>query len=220
MSVALRTKGSKKHFRCVICGLGFTSTYDETLKAYPVYHPAEPKHPDCEHNFFSTLLRIYTYIHQKGASVTTNSIVSDMRWIEPVQYRKDLIGWCINVSYFSVDSFNRLSVPDSVVNTCGDMFESDELEDPETRANAVDMLIAALRCLQKKLMDEARPDAESLELLNNIRQMARQEPSRPVDLPKPIGVDEDSPKRGMFTADSTLADRLGSRGSSRFAKAR
>lgn len=215
MSVALRTKGAKKHFRCVVCGMGFSSDYDDALKAYPVYHNPDEKTPDCEHNFFSGLLRLYTYIHGKSQSVTTNSLVNDAKWVEPVQYRKEMISWCVSVGYFTMDSFNRLMVPEEILKTCENLFCDEILNDPEKRREAVEMLIAALEFLKKKVLLQNKENAA----LHSLNSTEEKEVKKTLEEPEPQEAFK-QPARGMFTADS-LSSRLGGRGASlRVAKAR
>lgn len=215
MSVALRNKGSKKHFRCVVCGMGFSSEYDDILKAYPVFHHPDEKSPDCEHNFFSGLLRLYTFIHEKSQSVTSHALVNDVKWVEPVQYRKDMIGWCVNVGYFTMDSFSRLMVPTEISTTCENLFSDEILNDPEKRREAVEMLIAALEFLKKKVLLQKQEEA-NLKSLSSTEE--KQEKNAPLE-PEQQQVFKQA-SRGMFTADS-LTSRIGGRASNlRVAKAR
>lgn len=214
MSVALRNKGSKKHFRCVVCGLGFSSDYDDLLKAYPVYHKPDEKSPDCEHNFFSSLLRLYVHIHDRGQSITTNALINEAKWIEPVQYRKEMVGWCVNVGYFTVDGFNRLMVPEGITNTCENLFSDDVLEDPMKRREAVEMLIAALEFLKKKVMLQKEGQFETPNFVET------EVPPKMVMMdPETRLSQEKQSSRGMFTADS-LSNRMGRTSNLRVAKAR
>ncbi|MDP8243036.1 MAG: hypothetical protein P9L94_03065 [Candidatus Hinthialibacter antarcticus] len=213
MSVALRNKGAKKHFRCVVCGSGFSSEYDDLLKAYPVYHSPDEKAPDCEHNFFSSLLRLYLFIHKNSQSVTSNTLVNDAKWVEPVQYRKELIGWCINVGYFTMDDFNRLMVPTEISATCENLFCDEILSDPEKRREAVEMLIAALEFLKKKVLLQQRDEINLQDAEEPTKKPVMMEPQKRPGENKQAA-------RGMFTADS-LTNRLGGRSSNlRVAKAR
>ncbi|MBI1390342.1 MAG: hypothetical protein GC154_18030 [bacterium] len=152
MSVALRTKGAKRHVRCAVCGIGFAAEYDELLKAYPVFHLNEDGKERCEDYFFSSLLRVYRFIHNKEVSVTMSALLNDLKWIEPIQMRKELISWCLSVGYLNVDNFNRFLVPPSIATTCEEIFASDNLDDPTAWQAAVEMLMAALRCLNQSLV--------------------------------------------------------------------
>ncbi len=148
-------KPQKKHVRCVVCGRDFNSEYDETLKAYPIYHSIRPKkmNEPCEDRFFKALLRIYLYLHELDNSVPISKLVKEFEWLGLVLMKKEMLKWCLDRGYLYVDNLMRIEIPAQVVDTCSEIFDTSNLNDPENIECAVEVIKAALKCL----MDELEP---------------------------------------------------------------
>lgn len=155
-------RNQTRHTRCVICGHMFNGRYEETLGGFPCYHPnlRQKKRLDCEDTFYREIVRLYYYIHQKGASVTGKQILSEFEWNRKIIMKKEMLQWCFRQGYFYLDNLNRIDVPPAVEDTCLDLFRNANLDDPEYMAYAIELIKAALRCFGQdllKLEEEAMP---------------------------------------------------------------
>ncbi len=146
-------KKQKKHTRCAVCGRDFSAEYDETLKAFPIYHSDTPKkmNEPCENRFYKALLRVYMYLHEVQNSVPISKLVNDFEWLGLVLMKKEMIFWCMDRGYLYVDNLMRVDLPTQVGETCKNIFESTQLNDPHSVEKAVEMLKAALQCLLGEL---------------------------------------------------------------------
>lgn len=192
-------KSQKKYVRCVVCGHGLSSEYDSEINAYPVFHKPSKAFPFCELNFFTSLTRIYQYIHEEDESVSISVLVKDFNWIEPVQLKKEMITWCLGRGYLALDSLKRIEVPEAISEACRELFQTRQLQTFDGRAQAVEVLSAAFKCLQSELVPVEQKDM-------------------PLKYDTPdMGALTDAERErihqefGMFTAERTGADEYGKR---------
>ena len=176
--------GSKKsthmHVKCVVCGNMFSSEFDEIIKGYWCYHPEiyQKKRLECEYLFYSALLEIYKYLHQSECSVPMSFIIRDIIWKTTIDMKKEMIQWCVSSGYLGIDSLKRIMIPKPLEDVCAEIFTTYNLDAENSRARAVEYIIAALRCMNKDLTtipfeelvedpDESPPPEEKSPLLQN-----------------------------------------------------
>lgn len=144
-------KSQKRHHRCVACGKTFSTLFDEKLNTFPIFHPASVD-PLCEMEVFGELLRIYMYIQEKDGSISMKQVITEFPWLGKIMMKKEMVHWCLQLGYLTVDSLGRIEVPGPVRETCLATFESMNLNDPEVREAAIHALQAALSCFQGELV--------------------------------------------------------------------
>ncbi|RJP33412.1 MAG: hypothetical protein C4527_04515 [Candidatus Omnitrophota bacterium] len=198
-------KKNKKHIRCVVCGRDFGSDYDDNIKAYPIYHTIKPKklNEPCEDRFYKALLRIYLYLHEMQNSVPISRLVNDLEWLGLVLMKKDMLKWCLDRGYLYVDNLMRIEIPSEIENTCGEIFDNSNLNDPEVIERAVEMIKAALKCLT----DSLKPVSPDRIPIKQFQELELGE-SKLYDNIDTSDVQLRSEKDGMVTARRTGANRV------------
>ncbi len=203
-------KSQKHHIRCAVCGKSCVSVYDEDLKAFPIYHTQQASglNYKCEDRFYEALLRIYTFLHKQNQSMSMNDLVNRFQWLDLVIMRKEMLAWCMNRGFLTVDGLKRVEIPSSVENNLSNLFESTNLDDPDNVEVAVEIVKGALRNLNEDL--EPVPHNEmpikTVELDLGDSTIFENIDTRKV----PLKRDE---KKGMVTASRTGADDLERRSS-------
>ncbi|MBI1390076.1 MAG: hypothetical protein GC154_16665 [bacterium] len=192
-------KHQKRSMRCVVCGHGFSCALDPMLDAYPVYHPSGAEKSMCERDFFDTLLRVYQHIHLKGEGLSLSILITQFDWLGLIQHRRDMLLWCLQRGFLTLDNLKRCEVPPPVREACHNLFEHGALEDPSFRREAVEILATALKCLHPELKPVSRE-----ELLAQPG-FSCQPPSPPANETEP-----EDPRR-MVTVEQTGASEYGLR---------
>jgi len=149
----------KTHLVCVVCGKGFSSTYDEELSLFPKYHPRneELNSGTCESQFYEALLRIYHYIHHNDSSVQFSEIINSLDWGE-IQLRKEAVNWCLSLGYLSADALKRIIIPPEIDDITKELFTSENLADPEFAIKAMEYLKSVFKVFKDKLKPSSIED--------------------------------------------------------------
>lgn len=151
---------SKNHIHCAVCGKSFNSTYDEELKAYPIYHIQDgDDSQSCECRFFSLLMRIYLHLHRRDTSIQMDKLLSELDW-QGVQLRKESVLYCLKQGYLTRDDLKRIIVPEAIHDINKDLFTAENLTDPNFLKKAIEYIKSALIVLRDKL---AKPKANEEE---------------------------------------------------------
>jgi hypothetical protein len=147
-------KTQTHHSRCVVCGQPFNATYDETLRAFPVFHPAvNPRKMkgSCESKFYESLLLLYAYINRVKTSLTSSHIMNEYDWRGKILMKKETLCWWLSRGYFNVDDFQRITIPPPVEDIACEIFATQNLSSQEELQRAIEMLKAVFQCTAKDL---------------------------------------------------------------------
>ena len=208
MSITDFNKTQRKHLRCVSCGKTFGSVFDEKISAYPVFHPSGID-PGCELNVFEELLRIYRFIREKEKSISMKQILKEFPWLGKIVMKKEMVHWCLRLGYLSVDNFGRIDIPAPIKNACMETFAEANLDDPENKEAAINVLQAALSCFKGDL----KPVPEDRIPMNKM-EIPDLGPSALFGKIDTSNVQLRSDRAGMVTAGSTGAMEIDMRVSS------
>jgi len=198
-------KKDRQHLRCVVCGKNVCSLYDETLRAFPIYHlkdESNPKKPCCEDRFFEALLRIYVYLHKQSNTISINELIVHFDWLDLMMMKKEMVTWCLARGYLSVDNLKRISIPPPVDDSCKNLFESIRLDDPKSLQMALVILKGALEAL---LVDLKPVPADKMPIEKPEVNLGESTLYDNIDT---SNVELKSEKKGMATADMTGAKEL------------
>lgn len=174
----------KKHLNCVICGKGFNAEFDPVLNLFPVYHPREDcpsEASSCENRFYENLVQIYKCLHESDTSFQMNDLISKVKW-GPIQMKRELIGFCLNQGYLNLDIMQRIIPQEAVKDLCDEVFESQNLANPENLQRAIHYMHDAIRILK-----------------DNLQAPVIEQP--PEELDKDVPVVSANNARRMFTID-------------------
>lgn len=134
-------RSSCMHLVCVVCGKGFSSTFNEELNMYPLYHPKKSDNSggECEAQFYEALLSIYECLHSQETSIQIPQLMNAVKWGN-VQLRREMLMWCLNQGFLSVDTLKRIIVPPVIDDITKELFSTDNLSDPDFALKAIDYL--------------------------------------------------------------------------------
>ncbi len=148
----LSTKKSTHHLKCVVCNKGFSSQYDEKSKTFPVFH-TKSENPDmeCEDTFYKVLMGIYNHLLKSEYSVPANSIVQDVRALDKILQKKDMLAWSLSMGYLMVDGFGRIDIPEVIMDELEGVFSEEAMHNLDERPGAVEWIKAKLSHLKDQL---------------------------------------------------------------------
>ena len=193
----------------MVCGRSYGSAYDEELRAYKVFHTEpEPNKPvTCEDRFFKELLRIYLYLADLENSITISHLIQHFDWLDLVLMKKEMLKWCMERGYLSVDNLLRIEIPTRIVDECTEIFTFVNLTDEEKIARAIAMLKEALDNLIKR--GELKPvEPEEIPIKDEEPEPP---PSTLFDKIDTSTVELKRDKKGMATAKRTGAHEIDKR---------
>ncbi len=138
--------------KCVVCGEGFNAVFDEKLNIFPIYHPQKDNSdsPNCETQFFTTLLSIYKCLHSQDTSIQLPLLMKKVDW-GIILMRKEMILWSLQRGYLTLDDFQRILVPPALDGICNDLFTTNKLTGNGSVLQAIEYLKSAYRVLRKEL---------------------------------------------------------------------
>ena len=140
--------------RCSVCGHALASTYDESIHAFPIFHPAKnPKKiaGSCESFFYESLLRLYQYLNEFQQSITCLQIINKYDWKGKIIMKKETLAWWLARGYLDVDDLQRIIIPPPVETIANQLFVAQNLDSDEELERAIEMLKGAFRCIAGEL---------------------------------------------------------------------
>ena len=148
----LSPKKSTHHLKCVVCNKGFSSHYDEKSKTFPIFHT---KHDnpgmECEDVFYKVLMGIYNHLLKSEYSLPANKIVQDVKALDRIVQKKDMLAWSLSMGYLIVDGFGRIDIPEVIMNELQGVFSEEAMHNLDERPGAVEWIKAKLSNLKDEL---------------------------------------------------------------------
>ncbi|MBD3267884.1 hypothetical protein GF373_14545 [bacterium] len=201
-------KSQTFHTRCAVCGHTFTSNYDKTLKAFPIFHPntnPNKMRNSCESKFYESLMHVYAFLYRQSQSITVEYLVNKFDWRNKMIMKKEAITWWLARGYLNLDDLRRIIIPPPLNSLAGEIFAADKLDSENELERAIEMLKAALQCIDSDLTPVSPDDMPFKNEMLNLGETTLYEK---IDTSK---VNLKREKQGMVTRNQTGAQRINQR---------